>query len=147
MERTTPRSLAFHSIAVGDAAEFSRSFSATDICHFAELSGDYNPLHMSDSYARAAGFDRRVVHGMLLASLCSTLVGMYLPGMNCLYREQTLNFHKPVLVDDSIEVTGRVIFKSSATRSLLISIAMVVRGEIAMDGEAQVQVLPCEPNA
>src|ERR1700676_2055835 len=82
---STARELTFPEIAVGDAFTVEHTFTETDVRVFAELSGDYSPLHVDPTYASTTEFGKCVVHGMLLASLFSRLVGMYLPGKHALY--------------------------------------------------------------
>jgi acyl dehydratase len=135
------RDLVMEDIQVGDAASFDRLWTEEDVSMFAKLSGDTNPLHMDDEYAQTTQFKGRLVHGMLVASLCSTLVGMYLPGKKCLYLSQTLTFKKPVFIGDTVSVTGVVISKSSVTKLLSISISIRNGKEEVVAGDARVQIL------
>lgn len=136
------RDLSFESIRVGDTASLARTIHEEDVHTFAKLSGDENPLHTDHAYAATTSFKKPVVHGMLLGSFCSALVGMYLPGKRCLYLSQTLTFKKPVFVGDTIEVQGAVTAKSESTRVLTISISITRKGEEVVGGTAVVQVLP-----
>lgn len=135
------RDLVMEDIQVGDTAFFDRLWTEEDVSTFAKLSGDTNPLHMDDEYAQTTQFKGRLVHGMLVASLCSTLVGMYLPGKKCLYLSQTLTFKKPVFIGDTVSVTGVVIAKSSVTKLLSISISIRKGKEEVVVGDARVQIL------
>lgn len=126
---------------VGDTVSFSRTITNDDVLRFAELSGDKNPLHLDDEYARTTSFGKRLVHGMLLGSLCSQVVGMHLPGKRCLYLKQDLLFKKPAYIDDTISVTGTVVAKSLATSVLTVKIVMKKNEVIVLEGEARVQVL------
>lgn len=136
------RDLRLEDIAVGDTASFERTIQESDTAVFIQLSGDHNPLHTDAAYAEQTSFGRPIVHGMLLGALCSTLVGMYLPGKRCLYLSQSLRFKKPVYAGDTITVTGTVQSKSVATRVLTIGISLCRGVEEVVAGEAQVQVLP-----
>lgn len=141
-ENNIPKDVPFEDIALGDNASFERTFSEEDVNDFARLSGDVNPLHTDEAYARTTVFKKRVVHGMLVGSLCSFLVGMHLPGKKCLYLSQTLRFKKPVFIGDTVTVKGTVTAKSVSTRILEIAVS-VMRGDVqVMDGTATVQVLP-----
>lgn len=135
------RDLAFEVISVGDTASFERMVSGEDVRGFVEISGDKNPLHIDPVYAETTPFKRPIVHGMLLGSFCSTLVGMHLPGKRCVYLSQTLAFKKPVYVGDVIVVRGVVVAKSLSTRILTISISMLRDEEEVVSGSAMVQVL------
>jgi 3-hydroxybutyryl-CoA dehydratase len=136
------RDLHLEDITVGDTASFERTILGSDVTAFAELSGDYNPLHTDAAYATHTSFGRPIAHGMLLGALCSTLVGMYLPGKRCLYLSQSLRFKKPVYADDVVAVRGTVTAKSVATRVLTIAVSITRGEEEVVSGEAQVQVLP-----
>jgi len=135
------RDLTLEQIQIGDSAQFERAITAEDIAAFATLSGDANPLHTSEAYAQTTPFGRPLVHGMLLGSLFSSLVGMYLPGKRCLYLGQTLQFKKPVFAGDTVMVSGIVTTKSESTRILTIETTIAKNGEAAVTGIATVQVL------
>ena len=75
---------------------------------FADLSGDTNPLHTDEVFARSRGFEGKVAYGMLSASFYSRLVGVYLPGKNCLFQSIEATFNRPVYAGDVLSVTGRV---------------------------------------
>lgn len=137
----TPRELAMDDIHVGDTASFSRTWDEEDVTSFANLSGDTNPLHVDKDYAATTVFKKRVVHGMLLGSLCSRFVGMYLPGKRCLYLHQTLAFKKAVFINDTVDVVGTVTAKSEVTKILTIAISIKRNEDVVMTGEAHVQVL------
>jgi|TARA_B110001454_G_scaffold20448_1_gene19332 3-hydroxybutyryl-CoA dehydratase len=108
---------------------------------FAKISGDFNPLHMDEQFAKKSKFGRRICHGMLLSSFFSRLVGMYLPGKNALYFSQNLNFVEPCFIGDKIIVKGEVIDKSEATRMIKIKTTIKNRvGRVLIEGTAQVVV-------
>lgn len=78
--------------------------------NFRKISGDINPMHSDVNFAKEKGFDQVLVFGMLTASFFSTLVGVYLPGENCLFQEcKDIRFHSPVFIGDELEVKGEVI--------------------------------------
>ena len=87
-----PCDFTFDSIQIGQKKNFSQIITKSLIDDFAKISGDFNPLHMNDEYASDTIFEKRVCHGMLLASFFSKLIGMYLPGKNALYFSQSLQF-------------------------------------------------------
>jgi 3-oxoacyl-[acyl-carrier protein] reductase len=135
------RVLDFEAIQQGDRVVLSRRITEEDVAAFAALSGDYNPLHMETSYAKRTHLRRRVVHGMLVASLVSTLIGMQLPGAGSLWMQQSYRWRHPVFIGDTIEVALRVVHKSAGTRTLTIEIiAMNQNGTTVMDGEGTVSV-------
>ena len=136
-----PRDLIFDDIKIGDSASFSRIWQEEDVQRFAELSGDTNPLHMDESYAKTTQFKQRLVHGMLVGSLCSTLVGLYLPGKHSLYLKQDFLFKKPVFIGDTTEIVGTVVSKSESTKIIFLSIIIKKGKEVVIEGNASVQVI------
>ena len=87
---------------IGQHASFTKTFTEDDVHRFIGITGDVNPLHVDDAFAAATKFGRRVLHGMLTASIFSTMVGMLLPGTGAIYRSQTLRFLLPVYVGDTV---------------------------------------------
>lgn len=87
---------------LGQKASFTKTFTDEDVARFIAITGDTNPLHVDDAFASRSRFGRRVVHGMLAASIFSTMVGMRLPGTGAIYRAQTLRFLLPVYVGDTV---------------------------------------------
>ena len=87
---------------VGQHASFTKTFTEDDVQRFIAITGDVNPLHVDDAFAAETKFGRRVLHGMLTASIFSTMVGMLLPGTGAIYRSQTLRFLLPVYVGDTV---------------------------------------------
>jgi acyl dehydratase len=109
---------------------------------FAKLSGDYNPHHMDESYAKRTRFKKRICHGMLLASLFSRLTGMYLPGKHSLYFSQSLNFISPAFIDDNVTVEGEVVKISRSTGIITIKTRITKENNIELiTGIAKVVVL------
>ena len=130
----------FESLEVGESAQISRRIEAKDVDAFASLSGDYNPLHVSDEYGSRTPFGKRVVHGMFLGALVSQLVGMQLPGESALLVKETLQFVKPVHIGDTVDVSARVASKSVATCILEIEIVISVLGDTVATGVVHVLV-------
>src|SRR6185503_8797344 len=85
---------------VGQHVTFTKTFTEDDLRRFVEITGDENPLHVDDEFAARTPFGRRVLHGMLTASIFSTMVGMLLPGTGAIYRSQTLTFLLPVHLNE-----------------------------------------------
>ena len=131
----------FENIFVGQKANFFKKIDSALVNDFAKISGDFNPLHMSDEYASSTNFGKRVCHGMLLASFFSQLIGMHLPGKNSLYFSQTLNFRNPCFIDDNITIEGEIIEKKSNVK--LITLKTTIHnqdGKCLIDGIAKVIV-------
>ena len=87
---------------VGQHVIFSKTFTEDDVQRFIEITGDVNPLHVDEAFAASTQFGRRVIHGMLTASILSTMVGMLLPGTGAIYRSQTIRFLRPVHIGDTV---------------------------------------------
>lgn len=131
----------FEDIQVGMEFSAEHAFSEADVWRFAELSGDYSPLHVDPDYAAGTEFGRCVVHGILLASLFSQVVGMRIPGKRALYLGQDLTFRRSVLVGESFRVLAKVTAKTAATRSLILATEIRTSdGKVAVSGTAKVKV-------
>ena len=102
------RDYLFSDISIGLEEQFSVVVDEEKMNYFAKLSGDINPLHMNNDFAKERGFGQRVVYGMLVSSFYSTLVGVYLPGENALLQDISIRFHGVVCIGDSLVVTGKV---------------------------------------
>lgn len=93
-------------IKIGDTAEFSKTISETDIYLYAGITGDFNPAHVNEVYAKNTFFKTRIAHGMLTAGFISAILANQLPGPGTIYLKQELSFLAPVRIGDTI--TGRV---------------------------------------
>jgi 3-hydroxybutyryl-CoA dehydratase len=128
-------------LTVGDGAEVSKTINDEDVRAFAELTGDRNPVHLDEEYAAATRFGRRIAHGMLGASLISTVLASELPGPGSVYLSQTLRFTAPVFLGDT--VTARVTVKQVREDKPVVTLETVCtnqRGERVVEGEAVVLV-------
>ena len=140
--------LKFDDISVGQTFELVRSFSAQDVLAFAALSGDYSPLHVDREYAAGTEFGAQVVHGVLLASLFSQLVGMRVPGKHALYLGQDLTFRRPVLIGETVRAIAKVVGKSDATRILVLNTEIrSADDKVIVMGTAKVKVRDDSPAA
>ena len=128
----------FDEIEIGLTKQFQITITESMIDDFAKISGDYNPLHMDEKFAQSRDFTKRVCHGMLLGSLFSRLIGMYVPGKYGLYFSQTLNFVNPTIVDDTVTVTGKVISKSESTKIIELKTTIKNSSHVLVDGKAKV---------
>ena len=125
----------------GDTASFSRKITDTDIQQFADISGDHNPLHLDDEFAKQTRFGRRIAHGMLGASLISAVLANELPGQGSIYLGQTLKFVAPVFPDDTL--TAKVTVVSIREDKPIVKLETICtnqHGETIIRGEATVLV-------
>lgn len=93
-------------LKVGDVAEFAKTVAETDIYLYAGITGDFNPAHVNEAYAKTTFFKTRIAHGMLTAGFISAIIANQLPGPGTIYLKQDLSFLAPVHMGDTI--TGRV---------------------------------------
>jgi len=137
----TINELKYDDIFIGQQESFSINITESMVEKFSNLSGDLNPLHMDNKFAESSSFNKRIVHGMLLASFFSQLIGMKLPGKHALYFSQTLNFRSPCYIDDQIEVVGEVIEKSDSTQIITVSTTIFNKSKTCLiDGIAKIIV-------
>lgn len=129
----------FDEIEVGESAGLERTLSWRDVELFAVMSGDINPAHVDEEYARSDRFHGIVAHGMWGASLISTLLGTQLPGPGTIYLEQTLCFRHPITIGDTISVSVAVASKDQTHHRVVLDCRCVNhRGETVIDGTATV---------
>ena len=109
----------FDEIDIGLTKEFQITITESMVNNFANISGDFSPIHIDEEYAKSTIFQKRIVHGMLLAFL-SRMQGMYLPGKHALYFSQNLEFRNPCFINDKIKISSIVVDKSESTKILKI---------------------------
>jgi 3-oxoacyl-[acyl-carrier protein] reductase len=140
--RPDVRGRPFGAIEEGDEARWAHVVEAGDVDAFAALSGDDNPLHLEDAFARTHGFRGRVVHGMLLGAWLSRVVGTVFPGPGVLWLSQSMRFSRAVYVGDRVEVVVRVRHKARALRTLVLeTVVLGPDGEAVLSGEAKMMML------
>jgi len=100
--------LTINQITVGQSASFAKTITEADVNMFAEVTGDFNPAHVNEEYAKGTMFKGRIVHGILGAGLISAVLGMHLPGPGTIYLKQELKFMAPVRFGDTITATCTV---------------------------------------
>ena len=133
--------LTFDQIEIGLAKEFHVNITQSLVDDFAKISGDFSPIHMNDEFAKSTKFGKKIVHGMLLASLLSRMVGMYLPGKYALYSSQTLEFHNPCFIGDKILVSSVVNDKSESTKIIKIESNITnMKNDLLLHGEGRIIV-------
>ena len=129
-------------LQVGQKVEFTEVISESMVEEFAKLSGDYNPHHIDESYAKKTRFKKRICHGMLLASFFSKLTGMYLPGKGSLYLSQSLNFIAPAFIDDEVTVEGEIVKISHSTGIVTVKTKITKENTIQLiTGSAKIVIL------
>jgi acyl dehydratase len=138
MTTPQPRVLALADLAPGRQAVVDFSVDAQQMRQFAELSGDFNPLHTDDAHARAKGFDGAVVYGALLVAKVSQLIGMQLPGRDGVWASVSLDFRKPLYVGQAAQVEGVVDEVSESTGLVALKLTLRAEGKVLAKGRAEV---------
>lgn len=129
---------------VGDEASFSKTITETDVYLFAGISGDFNPLHLNEEFAKQTPFGTRIAHGALPQSLIARVLGMELPGLGTVAVEITCRFKAPTYLGDTITAKARVAEKIEAKRWVRFSLAWVNQQEETV-AEGEAVVIPPHP--
>ena len=125
-------------IEVGQAAEFTKTITETDVVLFAGITGDLNPAHVDQVWAQASRFGGRIAHGMLSASFISTVLAMKLPGPGTIYLSQNLRFTGPVRIGDTVTARVEVAEVMPKRRVRLTTTVRTHDGTQVIEGEAVV---------
>src|SRR5262252_278931 len=134
------RMLHFEDLSVGMTETLSKTISSADVVGFAQLTGDRNPIHLSEHFAARTMFGGRIAHGLYTAGLISAVLGTRLPGPGAIYISQTLNFRAPVKIGDTVTVIVTVAeLMPEKSRARLSCVCKVGRA-VVLDGEALVKV-------
>ena len=121
---------------LGKTAHFSKTLSETDLYLYAGITGDLNPVHVDEEYAKKTKFKKRIAHGLLTASYICMPLGMYLPGLGTIQISQFLEFLKPVYIGDTITVNLEVTEILEKGRIKIRTLLKNQDGEIVLDGFA-----------
>jgi acyl dehydratase len=132
-------------IEIGMSVSYSQTITDADIKAFAGISGDRNPVHLDEAYANKSRFKKRIAHGMMTASYFSALFGTKIPGKGCVYTYQSLNFKKPVYMNDTVEAIVTVIDVDLEKRRVKFKTVCKVDNKTVTSGEAELYV-PIEFN-
>lgn len=128
-------------IVIGQKYSFSKQVTNEDVIKFADVTGDQNPLHLDDEYAKTTMFGERIAHGMIGAGIISGAIGMHLPGPGTTYLGQSLSFKRPVKIGDTLtvnlEITS-IVEKSKFSIATIKTTCVNQNEEIVIDGEASV---------
>ncbi len=130
-------------ISIGQ--QFSTSREVTDelVRKFADVSGDYNPIHLDEEFAKTTRFGRRIAHGMLSGAFISAVLGNEFKGIKIVYLSQTLRFTAPVFLGDTVTATATVTaIREDKGVVTLETVCTNQNGEILVKGESAVMILP-----
>ncbi len=135
--------LSYDELEVGMSASFTKTISETDVYLFAGISGDFNPMHLNEEFAKLTPFGKRIAHGAVPQSLIAPVLGMKLPGLGTILLEVTTRFKAPTFFGDTITASAEVIEKLDGKRWVKMRLLWTNRrGQIVATGEALVMPPP-----
>ncbi len=128
----------YEELSVGMFHETVHKIEDSDIQAFAEVSGDFNPLHMNDEFAKTTMFGERIAHGALTASYISGILGNNLPGPGCIFTHLSMRFRRPVFIGSTVVVRAEVTEKQDRGRRVTLKVTCSVDDKPVITGEAGV---------
>jgi 3-hydroxybutyryl-CoA dehydratase len=134
------RTVYFEDLSLGMSEAYAKEVQSNDVVGFAEISGDRNPIHLSEHFAARTPFGGRIAHGLYTASLISAVIGTRLPGPGAVYLSQTLNFKAPVRIGDTVVASVTVVEIVEKGRRVKLQCQCKVGDTVVLDGEALVKV-------
>ncbi len=135
----------FADLAVGMTVSTQNAVTEQDVIDFARVSGDHNPLHMDEAYAKTTQFGGRIAHGALTASYISAILGNDLPGPGAVFMELNLRFLRPVRIGDTVNSSAEVVEMIERGYRVTLSVKGEVGGKTVLRGEAKVMVPSGKP--
>lgn len=138
------QSLYFEDLSVGMRETYRKEVRASDVVGFAEISGDRNPIHLSEHFAAKTPFGGRIAHGLYTASLISAVIGTRMPGPGAIYMSQTLRFLAPVRIGDVVDASVEITELSEKGNRAKLTCQCAVGETVVLEGEALVKV-PARP--
>ena len=134
------RTLYFEDLSIGLTESYEKEVKSSDVVGFAEITGDRNPIHLSEHFAAKTPFGGRIAHGLYTASLISAVIGTRLPGPGAIYMSQTLNFKAPVKIGDVVSASVEVVELVEKGRRVKLICRCRVGDTLVLEGEALVKV-------
>lgn len=130
----------YDELEIGQAFEFERIITKNDVVQFADISGDNNPIHLDEDYAKTTRFGECIAHGALTASFISAAIGTKLPGPGCIFVSLNMRFMRPVKIGVAVLTKVSVREKDPAKNMVTLEVSCSVNNKIALAGEAVVMV-------
>ena len=134
----------FEDLFIGECASFSKTITEADLVLFSGVSGDFNPIHVNEEYAKATMFKQRIAHGMISGALISSVFAMKLPGPGCIYVSQSLRFKAPVFIGDTVKALVEITTLVPERKFVTFKTTCWVRDKLVVDGDATLMV-PSRP--
>lgn len=129
--------LKLEEIEIGMEVSYSQTVTDADVKAYSGLSGDKNPIHMDEEYAENSRYKKRIAHGMISASYFSSLFGTKIPGEGCVYVSQSLNFKRPVYLNDTVTATVIVKEIDLKKKRVFFNTICKVKNKVVIDGCAE----------
>jgi 3-hydroxybutyryl-CoA dehydratase len=127
-------------LSVGMTATYAKTVTDADVVLFAGITGDSNPVHLDQEFAKQTMFEGRIAHGMLTASFISTVLGTKLPGPGCIYVSQNLNFKAPVRIGDTVRARVTLTAINEERGRVTVETVCRVGDVVVIQGEAKLLV-------
>jgi 3-hydroxybutyryl-CoA dehydratase len=127
-------------IQIGMEVSYTQTITDSNIKEFANVSGDKNPIHLSEEYAQNSRYKKRIAHGLMSASYFSALFGTKIPGEGCVYVSQSLQFKRPVYLGDTVIATVSVKNIDLDKSRVFFRTVCKVKNKVVIDGEAELYV-------
>ena len=133
-----PGGMSIEDVQVGMAESYSQIITDADIMAYAGISGDKNPVHLDEDYASKSRYKKRIAHGMFSASFFSAIFGTKLPGTGCVYVSQSLEFKRPVYMDDTVVATVVVTAVDREKGRVFFDTVCKVKSKVVINGKAEI---------
>lgn len=127
-------------LEIGQTAVYVRTVTETDIVQYSQISGDDNPLHVNEEFAKQTVFKGRIAHGMLTCGYISAVLGTKLPGPGCAYLNQNLNFRAPVRIADTVQTRITIKEIEPETNKVVCEAVCSIGEKVVIDGTATLWV-------
>jgi 3-hydroxybutyryl-CoA dehydratase len=132
--------VSIETIKVGDYSEIKKIMTSEMVGSFAEISEDFNPVHLDSVYAEKSRYKKKIIHGLMAASLFSGLFGNKLPGEGCVYKSQNIRFKRPIYIGDEVTAKVKVISVDVKAKVISFSTRCLVNRKVMIDGESEIFV-------
>jgi 3-hydroxybutyryl-CoA dehydratase len=134
------QTLYFEDLRLGMRESYAKTVKSSDVVGFAEITGDRNPIHLSEHFAAKTPFKGRIAHGLYTASLISAVIGTRLPGPGAIYISQTLRFLAPVKIGDTVDAMVEVVELIEQKQRARLACTCKVGATVVLEGEAIVKI-------